>query len=351
MGFLKNCWYVAAWSDEVSATPAHQKIIGEHVVLFRTEGGIIALGDTCPHRFAPLHMGKVVGDQIQCPYHGLRFDRSGNCSHNPFEPGVTPASVNVRSYPVVERDRIIWIWMGNADQADESQIPDFEWIGRTGDYAFTALSQLAQDIDYQLVLDNLMDLRHGQSLHPTTLGNDAFATGTTKTFATGKQVISNRWNPGGHAPKLFVITGVADTDDLVDFWNDVCWTAPGAYYLQVGVTPVGQSRDDGKCMHSAHLLTPRDEHSIIYRYVLARDFAMDSPEITKGIEELVYYAFTQEDEPVLKAVQQRMAGNEFWSLQPVLLKTDKAAVLVRRTLDKLKSQEAAVSARKEPETA
>ena len=54
MPFLKNAWYVAAWSEEIEQAPNAQTIIGQHVVLFRDTGGhVIALGDTCPHRFAP----------------------------------------------------------------------------------------------------------------------------------------------------------------------------------------------------------------------------------------------------------------------------------------------------------
>jgi phenylpropionate dioxygenase-like ring-hydroxylating dioxygenase large terminal subunit len=111
MPFLKNSWYVAAWSSEVQG-PTHQKIIGEDVLLYRGEHGqVIALGDTCPHRFAPLHLGKVIGDLIQCPYHGLQFNADGHCAHNPFDPAVQPAAAKVRSFPTIERDRFIWIWM------------------------------------------------------------------------------------------------------------------------------------------------------------------------------------------------------------------------------------------------
>ncbi len=345
MPFLKNAWYVAAWSEEVEQAPNAQTIIGEHVVLFRDTGGhVIALGDTCPHRFAPLHMGKVMGDHIQCPYHGLRFDNRGRCVHNPFDK-VTPAAATVPTYPVVERDRIVWIWMGDPRTANESLIPDFGWLGELDTYAYTALSKMEQSVDYELVLDNLMDLSHGQFLHPTTLGNEAFATGTTETTSTAREVRFNRWNPGGNAPKLFVVGGVAREGDKVDFWNDVRWDAPCSYYLQVGVTPVGQPREQGKFMHSAHLLTPVDANRLVYRYVLARNFAMDNRDITTGIEDLVRYAFTQEDEPVLKAVQQRMAGRDFWDLRPVILKTDKAAILVRRTLQKLMEDERATLTR------
>ena len=59
-------------------TPKSRAVLGENLVMFRTESGLAAaLGDVCLHRFAPLHKGKVKGDCIECPYHGLRVDAQG----------------------------------------------------------------------------------------------------------------------------------------------------------------------------------------------------------------------------------------------------------------------------------
>src|ERR1700685_74986 len=78
--YLRNAWYVAAWSDDLG----DEKLIGrtilkQPIVFYRkADGHVAALDDRCPHRFAPLHMGKVIGgDRVQCPYHGLEFDPSG----------------------------------------------------------------------------------------------------------------------------------------------------------------------------------------------------------------------------------------------------------------------------------
>jgi len=340
MSFLKNCWYVAAWSSEVSENPVCQTIIGQPVLLYRGEKGqVIALGDTCPHRFAPLHLGKVFGDQIQCPYHGLRFGADGKCAHNPFDPQVKPAAASVNSYPIVESDTFIWIWMGEPEKADATSIPDFHWLNDTDGYTMTAESHLILPVNYELIIDNLLDLSHGQFLHPATLGNEAMTGGSTKTVQTGTQVNSYRWNPDGEIPTIFALANLYDAGTKVDFWNDMRWNAPSSYFLEVGVTPTGEPRDNGFHLGSAHMLTPIDETHTIYRYRLFRNFARENAEYTAGIETVVRKAFTEEDEPMLVQVQARMRGRDFWSLKPVSLKGDKAAILARRIMDKLLAEQ------------
>jgi vanillate O-demethylase monooxygenase subunit len=70
-------------------------------------------------------MGKVRGDCLQCPYHGLEFNREGACTRNPHGDGAIPKVAKVRAYPVIERFSAIWIWMGDPLRADASVIPDF----------------------------------------------------------------------------------------------------------------------------------------------------------------------------------------------------------------------------------
>ncbi|HUI59850.1 MAG TPA: Rieske 2Fe-2S domain-containing protein, partial [Steroidobacteraceae bacterium] len=88
MTFLRNTWYVAAWADEVKAGSLfHRRILGQDVLIYRAaDGEPVAIADRCPHRFAPLHLGKLCGEVVQCPYHGLQFDRSGACISNPHGP-------------------------------------------------------------------------------------------------------------------------------------------------------------------------------------------------------------------------------------------------------------------------
>lgn len=334
--FIRNAWYVGAWDNEVGDAPLAARIIDQPIVLYRKrDGSVVALSDTCPHRFAPMHRGKIVGNAIQCGYHGLVFDESGACVHNPVGEGTVPRAVRLASYPVVAKNMLLWVWMGDPEKADVRTIPDFGWLDDHETYVMTQTHAMRQPIGYELIIDNLLDLTHGAFLHPTTLGTEALARGTATVTQVGDRIDYNRWNPNGEPATLFTLAGAATPGEPVDFWNDMRWDAPGAFYLEVGVTKPGRPRDEGSFMGSVHILTPESETSTVYRWLLFRNFATESAEVTKSVEDLVEYAFRNEDEPMLAAVQARMAGRDFWEMKPLLLPSDKAAVLARRTLDRL----------------
>src|SRR5579862_6401829 len=82
--FIRNAWYVAAWADEIEAGPLARRICNEPVVLYRDANNkAAALIDMCCHRGAPLHLGRVVQQGIECGYHGLVFDGNGTCVRIP----------------------------------------------------------------------------------------------------------------------------------------------------------------------------------------------------------------------------------------------------------------------------
>src|ERR1700722_13321110 len=123
--YVRNCWYVAGWDYEVPQDTLFQRtIIEESILLYRTSSGkVVALDNKCCHRHAPLSAGRKEDDCVRCMYHGLKYDQEGRCIEIPGQTHI-PANVRVRSYPVVERKRWIWIWMGNPDEADPTLIPD-----------------------------------------------------------------------------------------------------------------------------------------------------------------------------------------------------------------------------------
>ena len=136
MVYLRNAWYVAAWDREVGRKPLARTILNEPIVLYRkADGAPAALEDRCCHRHVPLSLGTLVGDDLRCGYHGLRFDASGVCVEIPGQPKIPPGA-RVRSYPVVEKWNWIWIWMGEPARADVKLIPDWWWAGHP-DWAFT----------------------------------------------------------------------------------------------------------------------------------------------------------------------------------------------------------------------
>jgi len=91
--YLRNTWYVAAWDSEIDRNPRQIKVLGEKIVVYRTEAGDpVALIDACPHRKLPLSKGRIKGDHIECGYHGLTFDCSGSCVRVPGQEHIPPAT-------------------------------------------------------------------------------------------------------------------------------------------------------------------------------------------------------------------------------------------------------------------
>ena len=125
--FLRNAWYVAGWSGDYGQELVAQMLLGHRVVLYRKrDGAPVALEDACPHRKLPLSKGNLKDDVIECGYHGLTFDGSGKCVAAPTQPGQIPEGAVVRSYPVVDRYRLLWICMGEPDRANPDDILHIE---------------------------------------------------------------------------------------------------------------------------------------------------------------------------------------------------------------------------------
>ena len=171
--FLRNHWYTAAWSDELGTEPLALTMLNEDVLLYRKQDETpVALENRCAHRRVPLSKGKIVGDEIQCGYHGLIYDCSGACVKIPGQVRV-PKGTCVKSYPVVERHAFIYVWMGNPGDADESLIIEFPCLDDP-DWGVTKL-HLNIKANYLLLIDNLLDLSHVAYLHNTTIGNTPVA--------------------------------------------------------------------------------------------------------------------------------------------------------------------------------
>ena len=327
--FLKDCWYAAAWTEELADELLERKICGEKLVLFRdATGAPCALSGICPHRFASLARGKrVAPDRLQCPYHGLEFDSAGHCVHNPHGP--IPPSVRLKRYKAVERHTLVWLWLGDPDGADEDLIPDFSCIGSTR--FRTIHGTIVTRGNYQLVTDNLLDLSHVEFLHAGGLGTAAIHGGQHEVFQSGTTIDSNRWCPDTPAPPVWDAL-FGNYGKNVDHWLDMRWDAPASMLLDVGVAPAGSQRLNGITQWGAHILTPEDETTTLYFWASVRDFAMDSAAADAQIRSAVEYAFGHEDKPMIEDVQRNMGGKSFEEMRPLLLPFDKGAVLARRML-------------------
>lgn len=336
--YLRNTWYVAAWASEVVRELFHRTILDEPVLLYRKEdGSAVAMADRCPHRFAPLHMGTLKGDSVECGYHGLRFDGSGKCVLNPHGDGRIPQAAKVKAYPLVERDSLLWIWMGDPAKADAAQIPDFAFLadaarGTVGGYLPTKAS-------YLLLVDNLLDLSHTQFVHKGYQDTDAFLRGKHEVVQEGNTVHSNVWAPNGKAAPVFV-KRLPSADADVDMWANMRWDPPSCLRLDIGVTLAGRPREEGAVQSlSAHILTPESEWTTHYFYANSRIDQVGDPQRDAAVREWQRVGFSEQDKPMIEAVQRNMGTTDLMSLRPVLLSVDGGAVRARRVLAKLIEQE------------
>jgi len=159
-----DCWYIAATSGEVGATPIGRTLLDQPVVLYRTQDDeVAALADRCPHRGYPLSRGRRDGDVIVCGYHGMRFDPSGACVKVPSQANV-PSNACVRSFPVREREPFVWIWLGDARRSTLSPIPDLPWLTDSGWAASGTVTRIAAN--HMLVHEHYLDLTHIPEVHP-----------------------------------------------------------------------------------------------------------------------------------------------------------------------------------------
>jgi len=125
--FPINAWYAAAWDVDIKHALFPRTICGKHVVIYRQANGqVTALEDACWHRLVPLSKGRLEGDSVVCGYHGLKYNSSGRCTFMPSQETINPSAC-VRAYPVVERDRFVWLWMGDPALADPALVPDMHW--------------------------------------------------------------------------------------------------------------------------------------------------------------------------------------------------------------------------------
>ena len=191
--FLRNHWYVAAWSEDLGRAPIARVMLGEAIVLYRAEDGrAVALEDRCPHRNLPLSQGKLIGDVVQCAYHGLEFGADGVCVHVPGEDDV-PGWARVKRYPVAEKNRWVFVWTGAADKADEASVPDYPTRLVDPDWLTISGYQVVR-CGYRLILDNLLDLSHLAYVHGQTTGNAALSEDAVlSTEAEGDSVRITRW--------------------------------------------------------------------------------------------------------------------------------------------------------------
>lgn len=337
MEYLLDCWYCAAWTNELSDKPLGRTLLEKPIVVYRdSTGNPVALDGACPHRFAPFANGMVSGDEIMCPYHGLRFDRSGVCTHNPHGAGRIPPNARVSSYPVVERNGVIWIWLGDPEKADEGLLSQRDWLVSKS-YA-CAQGHLKVNANYQMVTDNLLDLTHAPYLHPETVGGnpeDSIGDIMKHDFHMGENnVIHSDYLVAGMpqpTPQMRPLWG----DRPGDFRAEMTWRPASTLELDVHMSPVGAEKTEGLHLPSLHYLVPESADVTHYFFAMGRNVMIDDEKQTAFMGEMARRAFEEEDEPMIRECAALMGSHDLFALKPAILETDIAGVQARRMLAKM----------------
>jgi len=336
--YVRNAWYVAAWDHEVTRTMQRRILLDEPVLLFRKDDGTpVALEDRCCHRQAPLSMGKLVGNIVECPYHGLQFDASGQCVKVPSQ-DLVPKTARVKTYPVIERNQWIWIWMGEPAKADPALIEDFHYLDDPA-WRFGG-SYLHVDANYLLVVENLLDTTHLPFLHPTSLGTDAFARSEFEVTREGDRVKVTRWLMNELPAPFHKKMGEFPDGMKVDRWQIANFAPPCFVKLDVGSSPVGTGarqgdRSHGMNMWNLNAITPETAKTAHYFFAQAYNFKVDQKWIAEVIRAQVVGAFL-EDMGMIKAQQKNM---DLGPSPVVNLGQDKAWIIMRQIVERLVKEE------------
>ena len=348
LGHPLNAWYVAAWDHEVSRKPMARRIADRSLALYRTEDGkAVALADACWHRLAPLSMGKTVGkDGIQCPYHGIVYNSAGRCASMPAQESINP-SATVPSFPVVERYRFVWVWLGDPTKADPDLVPDMHQMD-SPDWAGDGESIFAP-CNYQLVLDNLMDLTHEEFVHASSIGQEELSESDFVVTHDDRTVTVSRWMLNIDAPP-FWLKNLRDKfpgfEGKVDRWQIIRFEAPSTIRIDVGVAKAGTGapegdRSQGVNGYVMNTISPETAKTCHYFWAFMRNYCLDSQLVTTQLRNGVHGVFG-EDEAMLKAQQEAIDANpdyEFYSLN-----IDAGGMWVRRLIERMLEAEGRLAA-------
>ena len=347
--FLKNTWYVAATSDQIDAQfadgakPLARTICNERMVFYRGDNGVVAaLEDFCPHRGAPLSLGRVTEGKLMCGYHGLHMGCEGKAVSMPGQNVQNFRSI--RAFPAVERYGFIWVWLGEAALATPDSIPHLDWYNNP-EWAFGG-GHFNINCDYRLMIDNLMDLTHETYVHSNSIGQKEIDEVPCQTELKGNEVVTSRFMHNIEPPPFWklALRGNHLADDvLVDRWQICRFTPPSNVHIEVGVAHVGHGGYDAPAAHKVYsvvvdFITPETDTSMHYFWGMARKFNPSDAALTDTIRAGQNKIFS-EDLQMLEMQQKNLSTHPTRRL--MTLNIDAGGSHSRKVIERLLAEETA----------
>jgi vanillate monooxygenase len=274
---LKNFWFVGATASELGHDPIGRMICKLPMVFFRqSSGSAAAVRNYCSHRRAPLSRGRVVGEAIECPYHGMQFDASGKCVSIPCQDKIR-ARAHIPSYSVIERYGLIWVWVGD-DPADSAKLPALPW---REDPAWDPdiIYHYHVNASHMLMTNNLLDLGHVAFIHADTIGFDpaALKNDPLKTEVDGDRVRNTRIIPNAEPSPNAISWG--GFKGKIERASISTWYPP--HYTHINFW----SRDERTSvdLHIDHFMTPETDRTHNYWVAVTRNFGVGDPAVGKRV--------------------------------------------------------------------
>jgi phenylpropionate dioxygenase-like ring-hydroxylating dioxygenase large terminal subunit len=332
-----NCWWVAGFSSEVGRDLIGRWLLDTPVLLYRTEEGrAVAIENRCPHRAAPLSLGCLKGDNVQCGYHGFTFAPDGACVDAPSMGGPLPAA-KIRAFPVIEQSPFVWVYLG--DPAKIAEVPpphELEW---TNDASFAFVEgRMEIKANYMLLKENVLDLTHFGYVHAKSFGISDWVDpprSTTQGDITGYHKSFVR----SPLPPIFADALGVPPGTPFNRENYGSFVSPALQIGAVDFVDPESGAIKGK-FRVSHATTPIDATNMIYFYVIGRDHG-NSPEEMQGLLKGSEIGFA-EDEEMIEAVQEMMSRDPRGLSAPeVSVKSDAAGVQARRIVDRWMARETA----------
>ena len=181
MGQLFRCyWLPALMADELpenECPPVRLKILSERLLAFRdTDGRYGLIDEFCAHRGVSLWFGRNEEHGLRCPYHGWKFDITGQCIEVPSEPVESgfAKKIKLKSYPLVERGGILWTYMGPPER--KPPLPEWEFIMVPEAQRF--ISKRFQECNWLQAMEGGIDSSHVSWLHRDNINKDPLFQGS-----------------------------------------------------------------------------------------------------------------------------------------------------------------------------
>jgi len=227
MGNLFRCyWIPALLAEELpenDCPPVRVKLLSERLLAFRdTEGRYGLIDEFCAHRGVSLWFGRNENSGIRCPYHGWKYDVTGQCTEVPSEPQESGycTKIKLKSYPLVKVGDVLWTYMG----PPEKQPPHPQWEFALVPPEQTFTSKRLQECNWLQAMEGGIDSSHVSFLHSGSLNTDPLfkgSKGNQYNLKDMKPVFEVVEQPGG-----LYIGARRNAEDGHYYWRITPWVMP-----------------------------------------------------------------------------------------------------------------------------